>query len=91
MLPRTIQININDNGNTGTGGGSDVDLGTVNIDITAVNDAPVFDSGTSTAPTFNADTNTIYDNSAINGPAAVITVDLDGDGATTSRAPRRAS
>ncbi|MCP4767153.1 MAG: BspA family leucine-rich repeat surface protein, partial [Gammaproteobacteria bacterium] len=37
----TIQVNINDNGNTGTGGGLDIDLGTVNVDITAVNDAPV--------------------------------------------------
>ena len=32
---------INDNGNTGTGGGMDQNIGTVNVDITAVNDAPV--------------------------------------------------
>jgi predicted nucleic acid-binding Zn ribbon protein len=37
----TIQVNVNDNGNTGTGGGTDIDLGTVNVDITAMNDAPV--------------------------------------------------
>ncbi|MGS2762863.1 MBG domain-containing protein, partial [Sinomicrobium sp. M5D2P9] len=36
-----VQISINDNGNTGAGGGNNVFLGTVNIDITAVNDAPV--------------------------------------------------
>ncbi|MCP4473010.1 MAG: LamG domain-containing protein, partial [Gammaproteobacteria bacterium] len=36
----TIQVNVNDNGNTGSGGGLDVDLGTVNVDITPVNDAP---------------------------------------------------
>ena len=37
----TITVVINDNGNTGTGGGADQTLGTVNVDITAVNDAPV--------------------------------------------------
>ncbi|MBT3056662.1 MAG: DUF4347 domain-containing protein, partial [Candidatus Thiodiazotropha sp. (ex Codakia orbicularis)] len=37
----TIQVDINDNGNTGTGGGGAINLGTVNVDITAVNDAPV--------------------------------------------------
>ena len=31
----TIQVEINDNGNTGTGGGTDINLGTVNVDITA--------------------------------------------------------
>lgn len=36
----TIEVRVNDNGNTGTGGGNDVVLGTVNVDITAVNDAP---------------------------------------------------
>ena len=37
----TIQVVINDNGNTGAGGGSDQTLGTVNVDISDVNDAPV--------------------------------------------------
>ncbi|MFC1336271.1 MAG: DUF4347 domain-containing protein, partial [gamma proteobacterium symbiont of Clathrolucina costata] len=37
----TINVTINDNGNTGTGGGGAINLGTVNVDITAVNDAPV--------------------------------------------------
>ncbi|MCG7950015.1 MAG: Ig-like domain-containing protein, partial [Candidatus Thiodiazotropha endolucinida] len=37
----TIQVDITDNGNTGTGGGGAINLGTVNVDITAVNDAPV--------------------------------------------------
>ncbi|MBV2104610.1 MAG: DUF4347 domain-containing protein, partial [Candidatus Thiodiazotropha sp. (ex Lucina aurantia)] len=37
----TIQVDITDNGNTGTGGGGTINLGTVNVDITAVNDAPV--------------------------------------------------
>ncbi|MEW8524566.1 MAG: Ig-like domain-containing protein [Candidatus Thiodiazotropha endolucinida] len=37
----TINVTINDNGNTGMGGGTDINLGTVNVDITAVNDAPV--------------------------------------------------
>ncbi|MEW8105359.1 MAG: FG-GAP-like repeat-containing protein, partial [Candidatus Thiodiazotropha endolucinida] len=37
----TINVTINDNGNTGSGGGTDIDLGTVNVDISAVNDAPL--------------------------------------------------
>ena len=37
----TIKVEINDNGNSGSGGGSNINLGTVNVDITAVNDAPV--------------------------------------------------
>ena len=37
----TISVVINDNGNTGTGGGTDQNVGTVNVDIAAVNDAPV--------------------------------------------------
>lgn len=36
----TITIKLNDNGNTGPGGALEVTLGTVNVDITAVNDAP---------------------------------------------------
>ena len=37
----TINVVVNDNGNSGTGGGADQNLGTVNVDIGAVNDAPV--------------------------------------------------
>ena len=37
----TISVVINDNGNTGAGGGTDQNIGTVNVDITAVNDNPV--------------------------------------------------
>jgi len=36
----TVAVKINDGGNTGTGGGGDVALGTINMDITANNDAP---------------------------------------------------
>ncbi len=36
-----LTIKLNDNGNTGTGGGSDITLGTININITAVNDPPI--------------------------------------------------
>ena len=42
----TIQVDVRDNGNTGTGGGGTITLGTVNVDITPVNDAPVLTSGT---------------------------------------------
>ncbi|MEZ5596736.1 MAG: LamG-like jellyroll fold domain-containing protein, partial [Pseudomonadales bacterium] len=47
----TISVDINDNGNTGTGGGTDIPLGTVNVDINGVNDAPVItsDGGGATA------------------------------------------
>ena len=37
----TINVVVNDLGNTGTGGGTNQNLGTVNVDISAVNDAPV--------------------------------------------------
>uniref|UniRef100_UPI00227AF889 Calx-beta domain-containing protein n=1 Tax=Algoriphagus sp. PAP.12 TaxID=2996678 RepID=UPI00227AF889 len=37
-----ISLYANDNGNTGTGGGTDVLLGTVSINIEAVNDPPFF-------------------------------------------------
>lgn len=37
----TIQVDVTDNGNTGAGGGGSINLGTVNIDIGDVNDAPV--------------------------------------------------
>ncbi|NOX43742.1 MAG: DUF4347 domain-containing protein [Gammaproteobacteria bacterium] len=36
----TVAVKINDGGNTGSGGGTDIALGTVNMDITAANDAP---------------------------------------------------
>ena len=41
----TITVVVNDGGNRGTGGGADQTLGVVNVDITAVNDAPVADAG----------------------------------------------
>jgi len=47
----TLTIKINDNGNTGSGGGSDVTLGTVQINITAVNDPPTL-TATASDPTF---------------------------------------
>ncbi|MEP3479784.1 MAG: cadherin domain-containing protein [Fuerstiella sp.] len=36
----TISVVVNDNGNSGAGGGTDIALGTVNVSVTAVNDAP---------------------------------------------------
>jgi hypothetical protein len=36
----TIQVDVTDNGNTGSGGGGTINLGTVNVDIGAVNNAP---------------------------------------------------
>ncbi|MCU7863397.1 MAG: DUF4347 domain-containing protein, partial [Candidatus Thiodiazotropha sp. (ex Lucinoma borealis)] len=37
----TIQVTVNDGGNTGIGGGTNINFGTVNVDITAVDDVPV--------------------------------------------------
>ena len=48
-----ITIEITDDGNTGAGGGGTIELGTVNIDITGVNDAPTV-SATATNPTYTA-------------------------------------
>ncbi|QDV47196.1 Cadherin domain protein [Stieleria neptunia] len=42
----TIQVVINDGGNTGSGGGTDQTIGTVNVDITGVNDSPNLVSNT---------------------------------------------
>ncbi|SIQ87862.1 DUF4347 domain-containing protein [Marinobacterium stanieri] len=50
-----LTLSANDGGNTGSGGGTDVPLGTVNLDITAVNDAP---TGTGNAALPNTDENT---------------------------------
>ncbi|WP_417359602.1 MBG domain-containing protein [Galbibacter sp.] len=36
----SVDVSINDNGYTGAGGGEDIFIGTVNVNITAVNDAP---------------------------------------------------
>src|SRR5690606_37220626 len=45
-----VEVSINDNGNTGSGGANNVVVGTINIDITPVNDAPVaVDDAVSTA------------------------------------------
>ncbi len=51
-----LTLTANDGGNTGTGGGTDVSLGTVNINITAVNDAPTVDSTIITLTPTNEDT-----------------------------------
>ena len=37
----TLQVALSDNGNTGAGGGGSISLGTANIDIADLNDAPV--------------------------------------------------
>ena len=51
----TISVSVNDQGNTGTGGSGTVLLGTVSVDITAVNDAPVLIAGTANDLTVNED------------------------------------
>ncbi|KJS12250.1 MAG: hypothetical protein VR67_10005 [Peptococcaceae bacterium BRH_c8a] len=51
----TITLVANDGGNSGSGGGTDVTLGSVNADITAVNDAPTV-AGTYTLDPTDEDT-----------------------------------
>ena len=48
----TIAVKVQDGGNSGSGGGSEITLGTVNVDITAVNDPPVLNAAES--PTLSA-------------------------------------
>ncbi|OFX29031.1 MAG: hypothetical protein A2W92_05345, partial [Bacteroidetes bacterium GWA2_42_15] len=50
----TLTLTANDGGSTGAGGGTDVSLGTVNIDITAVNDEPSFTIGSNKTVAQNA-------------------------------------
>ncbi len=68
----TVALTANDGGNNGAGGGGNVALGTVNIDSTAVNDAPVF-AGLGPNPNFTENgVSTVLDNNA-----AVSDVELD--------------
>ncbi len=64
-----ITVTINDNGNSGSGGGTDQLVATVNVDITAVNDAPTglpTITGTVTEDqTLTADTSGIADNDGL--------------------------
>ncbi|WP_160311508.1 beta strand repeat-containing protein [Rhodopirellula islandica] len=39
----TIDVKVNDQGNNGAGGGADVALGSIDVTVTPVNDAPTFD------------------------------------------------
>ena len=55
----TITVVINDNGNTGTGGGTDQTLGTVNVDITAINDEQVLAANTGATVAEGSTGNTI--------------------------------
>ena len=73
----TINVVVNDLGNTGTGGGTNQNLGTVNVDINAVNDAPI-----NVLP----GSRTVYQNGSItfstaNGSDIVVT-DVDAGGST---------
>ncbi|NCB50252.1 MAG: hypothetical protein EOM54_00015 [Clostridia bacterium] len=55
----TLTLTANDAGNTGTGGGTNVSLGTVNIDITPVNDEPSFTIGADQTAAQNAGAQTV--------------------------------
>ncbi|WP_282756177.1 DUF4347 domain-containing protein, partial [Desulfuromonas thiophila] len=81
----TLTLTANDGGNTGTGGGGDVNLGTVQVNITAVNDAPVLDnSGAMTLTSVTEDDanpagDTVADIIASAGGDRI--TDVDGGGA----------
>ena len=52
----SIAVGVSDNGNTGSGGGGVISLGSINVDITAAQDAPVLDnSGVMTLSNINED------------------------------------
>ena len=55
----TLTLTANDAGNTGMGGGTNVSLGTVNIDITPVNDEPSFTVGADQTVVNNAGAQTV--------------------------------
>ncbi|EMI57701.1 LamG-like jellyroll fold domain-containing protein, partial [Rhodopirellula sallentina] len=57
----TITVVANDNGNTGNGGGTDQTLGTVQVNITNINDAPTGSDNTITINEDNSHTFTLAD------------------------------
>ena len=65
----TLTVQVTDNGNTGSGGGGIITLGTVNVDITAVNDPPV-----NTVP----GAQTVNEDTALAIPGLSVT-DVDGN------------
>jgi hypothetical protein len=66
----TITVTANDNGHTGSGGGTDVEVGTIDINITGVNDAPVLTASSGT-------TAFVEDASAVVIDDAIEVVDVD--------------
>ncbi len=73
----TLTLTANDGGNTGTGGGANVALGTVNLSISPVNDAPA-GTGTPGTLSFTEDTASDLDLSALDF------TDVDGDSLTVT-------
>ena len=71
-----ITIEITDNGNTGIGGGGTITLGTVNIDVSAANDAP-----TAADSTVTTNENTTY----LFGASDFNFSDIDGDALSSVR------
>jgi hypothetical protein len=66
----SVTVFINDNGNTGSGGGGDITVGTVNVNITGVNDDPTLTS----LPTYI----TVDENTASNvNLSAAVFADVD--------------
>lgn len=65
----TITVSANDGGNTGSGGGTSVTLGSVDVDITAVNDAP-----TTTAVSVNGN---ITEGSSLSSTGSITFADVD--------------
>lgn len=61
----SIQVDVTDNGNFGSGGGGTINLGTVNVDIGALNDDPINSGSVPTDVTALEDTASTIDFSAI--------------------------
>ena len=81
----TIQVDVTDNGNTGSGGGGTINLGTVNVDITPVNDLPVITNlGGDTLNYTEGDGAVVIDQSTNAGVSDVDSSDFDTGTLTVS-------
>ena len=66
----SISLSLTDNGNFGSGGGGDISLGSVSVDITAVNDGPVL---------VNNQLTIVEDATVLLTTANLSATDIDGD------------
>ncbi len=80
-----LTLTANDGGHTGSGGGGDVSLGTVNVDITAVNDAPTLGNLNADAVSFSiGGSATLLDNGGDATVADPDSADFNGGNVTAA-------